>query len=83
MEFIRTLREKHQTQRQNDIQNQAEALIRVSDFDDELFIAYNGVPLVPIEKEWTTKEIIEKLNLLRGNYINSKMKNYNAQVAML
>ena len=74
MEFIRTLRDKHQTARQNDIAMQAEARIRVSDFDNTLFIAFDGTPLVPIEKDWTTKEIVQQLNIMRNNYINSKMK---------
>lgn len=74
MEFIRTLRDKHQTAKQNDIAMQAEARIRVSDFDNTLFIAFDGTPLVPIEKDWTTKEIVQQLSIMRNNYINSKMK---------
>lgn len=74
MEFIRTLRNKHQTAKQNDIAMQAEARIRVSDFDNTLFIAFDGTPLVPIEKDWTTKEIVQQLSIMRNNYINSKMK---------
>lgn len=74
MEFIRTLRDKHQTAKQNDIAMQAEARIRVSDFDNTLFIAFDGTPLVPIEKDWTTKEIVQQLTIMRNNYINSKMK---------
>jgi len=74
MEFIRTLKDKHQTARQNDIAMQAEARIRVSDFDNTLFIAFDGTPLVPIEKDWTTKEIVQQLSIMRNNYINSKLK---------
>jgi len=74
MEFIRSIRKKHQTQRQADIQKQAEEIITVEDFDDSLFIAYNGTPFVPIENEWTTKEIIQQLSMLRKNYVNAKMK---------
>lgn len=74
MEFIRTLREKHQTARQNDIALQAEARIRISDFNNTLFISYDGTPLVPIEKDWTTKEIVQQLSIMRNNYINSKTK---------
>lgn len=74
MGFIRTLRNKHQTAKQNDIAMQAEARIRVSDFDNTLFIAFDGTPLVPIEKDWTTKEIVQQLSIMRNNYINSKMK---------
>ena len=74
MEFIRTIRERHQTAKQNEIKRQAEELIYVADFIDSLYIAYNGVPLVPIEKDWTTKEILEKLQSTRINYITAKCK---------
>ena len=72
MEFIRSLREKHQTARENDIALQAKARIRISDFDDSLFIAFDGTPLLPIDKDWTTKEIIQQLSIVRNNYINSR-----------
>lgn len=74
MEFIRTLRERQQTQRQADIQRLAEDTIRLSDFDDDIYIAYDGTPLVPIDRNWTSVQIIEELSKLRQNYINSKMK---------
>jgi hypothetical protein len=73
MEFIRTLREKHQTARQAEIHRQAEELITIQDFDNSLFIAYNGTPLAPIDPSWTTKEIVQQLSIFRNNFINSKM----------
>lgn len=79
MEFIRTLKEKQMTKRRADIQEQAESLIRVSDFIDDLYIAYNGVPLVPIGKDWTSVQILQELNKLRQNYIKSKMKDNGFQ----
>jgi hypothetical protein len=75
MEFIRTLREKQQTRRQAEIERQAEEFITLQDFDNELFIAYNGTPLAPIDPSWTTKEIVQQLSVFRTNYINSKIKN--------
>lgn len=74
MEFIRTIREKQQTKAQEAIAKQAEDLIRVQDFDHNLFIAYNGTPLAPIEPSWTTKEIVQQLSIFRNNFINSRMK---------
>ena len=74
MEFIRTLREKSQNQRQADIEKQSEELIQLSDFDNQIYIAYNGTPLVLIEPTWTSKEIIQELSKLRNNFVNSKMK---------
>lgn len=75
MELIRTLREKQQTKRQAEIERQAEEFITLQDFDNELFIAYNGTPLAPIDPSWTTKEIVQQLSVFRTNYINSKIKN--------
>lgn len=74
MELIRTLREKNQTKRQEQIERMAEETITIQDFDNSLFIAYNGTPLAPIEPSWTTKEIVQQLSIFRSNFINSKMK---------
>ena len=74
MEFIRTLREKSQTRRQEEICKMSEEVITISDFDSSLFIAYNGVPFVPIEESWTSKDIVNELSKLRQNYINARMK---------
>ena len=49
MEFIRTIKEKSQTKKQEAIAKLAESLITIQDFDNSLFIAYNGTPLAPIE----------------------------------
>ena len=45
MELIRTLKERHQTQRQANIEKEAEYRITVDDFNSNLFIAYDGTPL--------------------------------------
>lgn len=74
MEFIRTLKEKSQTKREENIRKQAEDLITLSDFDSSLYIAYQGTPLVPIKEEWTSKEIVQELDKIRQNFINSKIK---------
>lgn len=79
MEFIRTLREKQQTQRKADIQQQAINCITLSDFDSELYIAYNGTPFVPINPEWTSREIVEELSKLRQNYINARLWQENGK----
>ena len=81
MEVIRTLfktdPEKQETKRQNTFRQQAEELITVTDFADELYIAYNGTPLAPIDPSWTTKEIVQQLSVFRNNFINSRMKEAN------
>ena len=74
MELIRTLREKSQTKKEEDIRRLSEELITLADFDSSLFIAYQGTPLVPIEESWTSKKIYEELSMVRQNFINSKKK---------
>lgn len=73
MEFIRTLKQRSQTKKQEELHRQAEDIITLSDFDSSLYIAYAGTPLVPIKEDWTSKEIVEELAKLRQNYINSKL----------
>lgn len=74
MKFIRTLREKHQTKREEEIYQMAEDYITVQDFADSLYIAYQGTPLVPVKEEWTSKEIVLELAKVRKNFVNSKLK---------
>lgn len=70
MELFRTIREKHQTNQEHDILKEAEERITISDFDNELFIAYDGVPLSPIDRAWTSEEILQKLSIFRHNFMN-------------
>lgn len=74
MEWIRTIREKQQSSRQKDINQQAHMIICLDDFDGKIFIAYNGAPLIPVEEGWTQKEILAKLDETRNSYINYKLK---------
>ena len=77
MEFTRTIRNKQVTKHQDDIIKQSEEKIRLSDFDGNLYIAYDEVPLVPIKENWLPHDILNELSKLRQNYIKSKMKNYD------
>lgn len=77
MELIRTIREKQQTSREKNISDQAHSLICLEDFDDKIYIAYNGAPLIPVEDKWTQKEILNKLRETRESFINYKKKQLN------
>lgn len=77
MEWIKTFREKQQTSKQNNITMQAHDAICLEDFDGKIYIAHNNVPLVPVEDNWTPKDIIKKLEETRTGYINYKMKQLN------
>lgn len=83
MEFIRTIKERYATQRQDDIAKEAEEIIQVSDFADNLYISYNGTPLIQIEDNWTPKDILQKLSVIRHNYINSRSARPSRKVVVL
>lgn len=82
MEFIRTIREKQQTARQENIAKEAEEVITLSDFANTLFIAYHGTPLIQIDDNATPKDIVQQLSVIRNNYINAKIKD-NRGIAAL
>ena len=75
MELIRNLKEKHVSSKQNDYHHRAEELITLSDFGNQLYVAYSGIPLVLIDPQWATEEIVEQLRKIRQNYVNAMMKN--------
>lgn len=83
MEFIRTIRQKQQTARQDNLLKEAEEIITLADFDSTLYIAYNGVPLIEIGEDWLPKQIVEKLSTIRNNYINAKNASHSRSVAVL
>lgn len=76
MELFKTIKEKHITAKQNDFHHQAEEVICLSDFGGDIYIAFNNVPIDLLDKSCTAQEMIDRLNTLRQNYVNAKMKNY-------
>lgn len=74
MELIRSIKEKQQTARQENIAKEAENAIRIADFDNLLYIAYHGTPLIQIPDNATPKDIVQQLSVIRNNYINAKSK---------
>lgn len=74
MEIFKSIKEKHQAKLRTEIEQQAEDFITLQDFDDGLYIAYNGTIMAPIDPSWTTKEIVQQLSVFRNNYVASKMK---------
>ena len=70
---MRTLREKSQTRKEEEVSKRAEDLITLSDFDSSLYISYAGNPLLPIDENWTSKQIVEELSKIRANYIRAQL----------
>ena len=74
MELIRTIREKRKVQRQLEIQQASEQDRRLADFDHDMYNAYIELPLVPIDRNWTVPQILEKLSEVRSNFVKAKLK---------
>lgn len=83
MEWIRTFKEKQQTSKQNNITQQAHEMICLDDFDNKLYIAYHGTPLVPIDENLSQKEILAKLEETRRSYINYEMRQLSRSKAAM
>lgn len=74
MELIRTIKKRHQIACERTINEEASNTIYLDDFDGDIYISYNGAPLIPIDEKWTQKEIMRKLEDTRNSYINYRKK---------
>ena len=74
MGLIRKLREKFQARKKEEIFDMAVDLIRLKDFNNSVYIAYEGTPIIPVKDEWTSEEIVRELDKIRANYIEVKLK---------
>ena len=81
MEFIRTIKEKAHTKREENMQKQAEYVITLEDYANDLYISFQGVPMIKIQEDWTSQQIVQHLSKLRQQYIDVKLKQLNRQVS--
>ena len=56
--------------------------VRVKDFENELYFAIDGLPLLPIPNDWTASQILERLNSLREGYVNYLAKNNQSYISL-
>jgi len=56
--------------------------IKVKDFDGELYIAVNNVPLLPIPRDWTAAQILERLSSLREGYTKYAISNNQSYMSL-
>lgn len=61
---------------------ESRSAIKVKDFDGELYIAVNGVPLLPIPQEWTASQILGRLSELRDGYSKNILKNNQSYMSL-
>lgn len=80
MNFFSNWKENQKAKQQLGIKEEAIARITLTDFDNKIFISIGGIPLIEMDKEWKTEEIISKLTTLRTNYVNSQVKENNGQL---
>lgn len=73
MQLLSNLRAKRQENRKKEIESQARQRIGIKDFDGELFFAYDGTPLLPVEENATPKEMLATPGTLRENFVKSKL----------
>lgn len=77
MKIFETIKQKRKAAKEQAIYGRAEEIIRIADFDNNLYIAFAGTPLIPIGKDYTSIQILEELYKLRSNYINTHLKRPN------
>jgi hypothetical protein len=61
---------------------ESRSAIKVKDFDNELYIAVHGVPLLPIPRDWTALQILERLSELRDGYSKNTLKNNQSYMSL-
>lgn len=77
MQLIKNLKEKYNATRRTAALEEAENIINLSDFDNNLYITFRGIPLIKIGDNETPKEIIDRLYVLRQNYIRAMTPKIN------
>lgn len=75
MEWINYIKERYSSARQKDITKEAERVISLRDFNNNIFIAINNVPLIQMNEESTPQTILTNLTTIRQNYINAMTSN--------
>lgn len=74
MELFKTLRRKCEASKQRNARQHAEEFITIDDFDGKLYIAVEGIPAILFEDSTTMAEMMERLETLRNDYVNYRMK---------
>lgn len=67
--FLKTFKERQKLTSETNIQQEALSRIKVRDFNSQLYISFDKIPLIPINKDWTQETIFEELNKLRTSFI--------------
>ena len=73
MEFLNNLKQKIQSRREQEAKRMASSFITLSDYDGKLYISFQGNPLMDINENMSTSDILSKLKEIRDNYIYSKL----------
>lgn len=76
MEFINNwynnMLERKQVNYNEALKDEARTKYTIKEFQNTLFIAFEGVPIIGFQPETTVKEILERLHHLQENYVKYK-----------
>ena len=73
MEFLNNWKEKSHQRREEEVKVMANEFITLADFENKLYVAFQGNPLIVIDENLSASDILKKLQEIRNNYINSKL----------
>lgn len=68
--------------KQKSLYLESRSAIKVKDFENELYISANGVPLLPIPEDWTAAQILQRLSELREGYSRYAVKNNQSYISL-
>lgn len=75
MKWFESLKEEINRKREKSIRRLAEETVTLSDYAGRIYIAYNGVPLIVVNDDWSPKDILNKLTEIRVLYTTIKKDN--------
>lgn len=79
MEFLNNYRQNRKASVLKGIKEEADRMYSVIEYDNSLYYAFNGVPMVGIPDDTPAKEILEKWQGFKKSYIDYK-KEHNSSL---
>lgn len=72
MEFISNYKQNRRASILKGIEDEANRVYSIMEFNNQLFYAFNGVPMVGIQPDTPAKEILEKWQGFKKSYVDYK-----------
>ena len=74
MNLFENWKEKSKLRKEKEVRKLANSFITLTDFNGSIYIAYMNNPLISVDTLSSAKDIVEKLDVVRKNYIDSKLQ---------